>query len=589
MQKTFILFALFTSFLLPMVACTPSYVCAPGETQVCACTNGTKGAQSCKKDRDSWGPCNCTEEPVPPEPVIEIVGGSDGGTEKKDEHISQENQNFPTESIYSDGMVETSICEPTCGSCELCVGGRCLQKAEGLPCEEDQNPCTSDICIQGVCSHPNKADGFLCGEQSTCLRGQCTKVDPCKGKDCGLYGRCQEGACVCLQGYKGVLCEQCDAGYAGYPNCLPCGQKNQACCEGVTCESGLTCEQGQCLCNICKPNEWSCGVASSKQCDVDGCSWKPDVVCSCGCAQGQCLSCRGPIVGGRKRILALALTTNGICWTEDELSTQSGKIYCSDMFGQNVQQIEQGLTSPTVLLAEGDTLFANDDLSGTGRLLKIDIKTGSSITLSSNVSFNRMAMDGTHLYFRGGNQFVRLAKVGGNLQNLATTTCSVNGIAVDTSHVYATCVGSYDFVTKTYTNGFILQVSKTGGAPTSVANQLGNPGVLLEQGGFLYWGEYSVTGQASGILRKMSTNGGAITDLASNIRSIDAMIFSNGFLYWTETSGSVRRVKTDGSQFQTLLHPTGSPSVLQADTTFLYWAEEQSTSPLVTEIVRWQP
>ncbi len=53
------------------------------------------------------------------------------------------------------------------------------------------------------------------------------------------YGRCSYGQCNCAPGYSGALCDRCDNGYFGYPDCYVCS---------LSCANNGTCINGTCVC-----------------------------------------------------------------------------------------------------------------------------------------------------------------------------------------------------------------------------------------------------------------------------------------------------------------------------------------------------
>jgi hypothetical protein len=85
---------------------------------------------------------------------------------------------------------------------------------DNTPCQEGGNPCTDDICIGGVCTHPPKPDGATCGDGRVCSQlhccpvtrptfceqtGSCTNLRTDES-NCGSCGRQCSGSRVCRKG-----------------------------------------------------------------------------------------------------------------------------------------------------------------------------------------------------------------------------------------------------------------------------------------------------------------------------------------------------------------------------------------------------
>ena len=91
MYRSILILALFAA--LSWVGCTPEPVCAPGESQVCACGAGQGGTQSCQAEGATWAGCDCADgragdlsdvEPTDTEgrgPIPDSWASSDGLTD----------------------------------------------------------------------------------------------------------------------------------------------------------------------------------------------------------------------------------------------------------------------------------------------------------------------------------------------------------------------------------------------------------------------------------------------------------------------------------------------------------------------------
>ena len=165
---------------------------------------------------------------------------------------SKDNSNFEgRDKVWIDDILVRTIPDPLCTddlSCtadlmgeEACVfcalpsglecedGNACTQTGQcdgsgacqtspvpdDTPCDEDDNPCTSDICQSGSCEHPPVTNDTPCDEDSldctndTCQDGSCVPfaVDDCE--PCRNGGYCAGGLCG---GYGSNVAEDFESG-----------------------------------------------------------------------------------------------------------------------------------------------------------------------------------------------------------------------------------------------------------------------------------------------------------------------------------------------------------------------------------------
>lgn len=220
--------------------------------------------------------------------------------------------------VYQDRLVpdDTLACDDgvACTSDDRCRGGDCI--GTFMTCHDD-NPCTSDLCVDGDCQHdPLEGacnDGSLCTVDDACVGGRCegTPVvcddgDPCTTDACDPRFGCvhvnNEEPCdddnVCTVGDRcgGGICRpgttrlSCDdgnpctddtcspaveGGCLHIPNTLPCDDKDP-CTIGDTCKRGacvagdtpLLCDDGNpCTDDLCEPGVGCIAPFNSAPCD----------------------------------------------------------------------------------------------------------------------------------------------------------------------------------------------------------------------------------------------------------------------------------------------------------------------------------
>jgi hypothetical protein len=158
------------------------------------------------------------------------------------------------------GCTDTCSGDPDCGECGTCalVSG-CLRCRPRIgSCTDDGNPCTSDTCSNGLCSHPAKTNGTPCPDDGnvctsdSCTSGQCTHPavgngTPCNKDNnaCTANDSCQGGTCTAG---SAVVCTPREC------NTVACNTTTGACdytavggsCGGNVCSSAGTCSGGAC-------------------------------------------------------------------------------------------------------------------------------------------------------------------------------------------------------------------------------------------------------------------------------------------------------------------------------------------------------
>ncbi|XP_073483348.1 laminin subunit alpha-2 isoform X3 [Aquarana catesbeiana] len=212
---------------------------------------------------------------------------------------------------------EHNTCGPSCDRC--CPGfhqkpwqaGTFLTKHECEPCNchgktaecyYDENVASKKLSLDihgentggGVCVNCSaNTAGINC---ETCTDGYYrpqwvspNHPKPCRPCDCdqvgSLHGVCVKdrkettedllpGSCYCKPGYGGDKCEQCELGYIGYPDCVPCncsvsGSENEdPCVDPCICKENVEDDN----CQVCKRGFFNLQHQNPKGCDQCFCS-----------------------------------------------------------------------------------------------------------------------------------------------------------------------------------------------------------------------------------------------------------------------------------------------------------------------------
>lgn len=79
------------------------------------------------------------------------------------------------------------------------------------------------VSASGACNCEFGYSGTACDECKAGFTGYPDCVaDLCYGFKCNGHGDClqEDGSCDCNEGYAGDECGECDVGYIGYPECV---------------------------------------------------------------------------------------------------------------------------------------------------------------------------------------------------------------------------------------------------------------------------------------------------------------------------------------------------------------------------------
>lgn len=154
------------------------------------------------------------------------------------------------------------------GSVEMCTcisGYQLDQNGNCQPLCDPTTTCSGNgVCnTDGTCSCNQGYAGSDCGQCDTNYYLYPDCIFCMADSTCNGHGTCGNGlqtrrnrlasklglkifilrVCTCNTGYAGVFCNQCDTGYVGYPNCVPCD-------PSITCSGNGVCNpDGSCSCN----------------------------------------------------------------------------------------------------------------------------------------------------------------------------------------------------------------------------------------------------------------------------------------------------------------------------------------------------
>ena len=188
-----------------------------------------------------------------------------------------------------DNQCTEDACDPQTG---------CTYENAEKECSEDLDPCTADLCIDGICSHPPGNDDDACDDLSLCTtddhcsEGSCISL---LALDCDDHDPCTADTCLAQTGCHHDTLE--DGSLCGDTfgwQCISGECKCEPDCTGLECgDNGCGDSCGQCplddhcydLCvdGLCGPTEVTdeiCGNAFDEDCDGwdDYCIMPPGMV-----------------------------------------------------------------------------------------------------------------------------------------------------------------------------------------------------------------------------------------------------------------------------------------------------------------------
>jgi hypothetical protein len=191
-----------------------------------------------------------------------------------------------------------AVCPITGAPNGTCKAGACLPGT--VTCNDDGNPCTAEVVVNGVCTHPPAADdtvcndGNLCTQKDVCKAGVCTGTLPvsCSGASaCSDAGTCNPATGKCSGGTPKPAGTACDDSNLCTSNdaCNGSGQcvgAAKTCAATDACHGAGTCDpaSGQCS----NPN-----APNGKSCD-DAVKCTTGDVCSNGVCGGAAVVCGAP-------------------------------------------------------------------------------------------------------------------------------------------------------------------------------------------------------------------------------------------------------------------------------------------------------
>lgn len=138
---------------------------------------------------------------------------------------------------------------------------------------------------------------------------------------------------------------------------------------------------------------------------------------------------------------------------------------------------------------------------------------------------------------------------------------NVGRIAADESHVYFAVEPSVSGAQ----DAALYKLPHAGGAPTLLAQDLGQPGDVAVDGTHVFFA-------ANGTLMRVGKDGSGLGPLGG-VSGVGSLRVDGGYVYYVGVNGSVARVRTDGSGAETLASGLGTTYVMGLDDTHVYVAD----------------
>ncbi|MCB9557365.1 MAG: hypothetical protein H6707_14760 [Deltaproteobacteria bacterium] len=325
-------FALGFVVVLALTGCASepdNAACSPGQSQVCSCSAGKTGRQTCTSDQ-TFGRCDCG---------LTVADASIDDTPRADART--------VDSRPADAADPCAQCRPDQG----CQQGRCVDLPSKCPCPTGSFcDLTTNTCKSG-CSDdtPCGVDQYCDLASHRCQKGCRDKsgcaapydcIDHKCGYDCSKNPWCPSDGNPCTND----RCVNNSCPYAPVNYAKACTDDKNVCtrdvcvagkCEHPPAKDGTDCNDG----NVCTANVCKAGVctfvpqADGNSCDLDNNACTDDLCSAGACVPGKILEgkkyCDGLIPPG---CMAKTCTASGACVSMPDYgkSCSYGKPGCGD-------------------------------------------------------------------------------------------------------------------------------------------------------------------------------------------------------------------------------------------------------------------
>lgn len=211
-------------------------------------------APECEKHSDCFpehkfcvaGQCIGDPQPELPseEPADDEVKDDETAEQPAEGPWGEPNYDEPAEQPADDDGRETEYNPPPANNEAPPEVPECVQDSD---CDNgDDDLCTVDECVNGVCVYTPKQCEFGC---SFGWCHECAEDNNCDDGDACTTDKCVNGVCA-------NIVKQCEFGCA-YGECLECAADKDCFVSDAPCLYSSWCEAGKCV-NVWEPNCWAC-------------------------------------------------------------------------------------------------------------------------------------------------------------------------------------------------------------------------------------------------------------------------------------------------------------------------------------------
>lgn len=190
--------------------------------------------------------------------------------------------------------------------------------------------------------------------------------------------------------------------------------------------------------------------------------------------------------------------------------------------------------------------------------------TCGSVPLTSVASgmAQQMVIDANYAYWTDSTRGTvsRVPLAGGATTQLATGVYQPVGIALDTSYVYWTAIGSGSV-------GIVQRAPLAGGTITTLGSAGRFPSFLAIDATSAYW-----TDGSAGTVQRVPIGGGTVTTLATGQSTPRGIAVDATNVYWANYgNGTVMKVAIGGGTPTAIASTQDMPYAVTLDSTYLYW------------------